>query len=102
MPEKDDSGIEIDDEALMNEEAYQQDEVEFNMLRTDDQENDTVVSLHRGDVEPQSITHNHATEQAQKSVHNAEDDFINDNDIDLSEGEESEEDDIDIEGSDVE
>ncbi|KAJ8563070.1 hypothetical protein K7X08_031522 [Anisodus acutangulus] len=101
MPEKDDSCIEVEDEVLPNGEAYQQEEVEINMLRTDDQENDIVVSLHRGDVEPQSINYNDASELAQKSVHNQEDEFINDNYIDMSENEENEED-IDIEDSDVE
>ncbi|XP_059289003.1 uncharacterized protein LOC132042500 isoform X1 [Lycium ferocissimum] len=102
MPEKNDSCIEVEDEVLLNGEAYQQEEVEFNMLRTDDQEIDIVVSLHRGDVEPQSINYNDASEQAQKSVHNQEEDFIDDNQIDMSENEEIEEENIDIEDSDME
>ncbi|KAK4366575.1 hypothetical protein RND71_014455 [Anisodus tanguticus] len=93
--------FEVEDEVLSNGEAYQQEEVEINTLRTDDKENDIVVSLHRGDVEPQSINYNDVSELSQKSVHDHEDEFINDNYIDMPENEEYEED-IDIEDSDME
>ncbi|KAK4364997.1 hypothetical protein RND71_016355 [Anisodus tanguticus] len=61
------------------------------ILCTNDRENDLQVSLHRNDVEPQSINYNHTSTQAQTSAHNEEDDFINDKYIDASEGEDSKE-----------
>ncbi|KAK4354167.1 hypothetical protein RND71_026361 [Anisodus tanguticus] len=102
MPEKDDNGKDVEDEALPDGEAYQQEEVEFNMQRIDDQENDILVSLHRDDVEPQTINCTETSEQARTSVNNEENGFINDNHVDLSESEESEEELLDdIEGEDI-
>ncbi|XP_018634397.2 uncharacterized protein [Nicotiana tomentosiformis] len=91
MPEEDDNCTNVEDEALQNGEAYQQKEVEFNMKRNGDQENDILVSLHRDDVEPHIINYDHVIEQAGTSGHNEEDCFINDNDIDMTEDEESKE-----------
>ncbi|XP_060186166.1 uncharacterized protein LOC132615574 [Lycium barbarum] len=88
---------EVEDEALLNEEVYQQEEVECNILRTDDHETEIEVSLHRDDIEPQTVLR--TNDQG-----NEEDDFINDNDIDVSENEEDEEeliDDNDGEDSDT-
>ncbi|XP_016479237.2 uncharacterized protein LOC107800549 [Nicotiana tabacum] len=105
MPEEDDKCTNVEDEALQNGEAYQQNEVEFNMERNGDQENDILVSLHRDDVEPHIINYDHAIEQAGTSGHTEEDGFINDNDIDMTEDEESEEeifDDNEGEDSDME
>ncbi|XP_060201915.1 uncharacterized protein LOC132630351 [Lycium barbarum] len=75
---------EVEDEALLNEEVYQQEEVECNILRTNDQETEIEVSLHRDDIEPQTVLR--TNDQG-----NEEDAFINDNDIDVSENEEDEE-----------
>ncbi|XP_060170851.1 uncharacterized protein LOC132601805 [Lycium barbarum] len=88
---------EVEDEALLNEEVYQQEDVECNILRTNDQETEIEVSLHRDDIEPQTVLR--TNDQG-----NEEDDFINDNDIDVSENEEDEEellDDNDGEDSDT-
>ncbi|XP_060190507.1 uncharacterized protein LOC132619696 [Lycium barbarum] len=87
---------EVEDEALLNEEVYQQEEVECNILRTNDQETDIEVALQRDDVEPQTVLRTNDQE-------NEEDDFINDNYIDVSGNEEAEEellDDSDGEDSD--
>lgn len=102
VPEKDDNNIDIDDEALTNGESYQQEEFEFNMEHIDDQEDDILVSLYRNDVEPESISCNQASEQAQTSVHNEEYNLI----YKIEESEEAllddnEEEDIDTEDSDM-
>ncbi|XP_019244414.1 PREDICTED: uncharacterized protein LOC109224282 [Nicotiana attenuata] len=89
IPEVDDNSVEVEDEALLNEEAYQQEEVDLNILQSNDQENDVDVALHRDDVQPQSID---ASIQAQTSMHEEENDFIDNNHIDVSDDEESEED----------
>jgi len=85
MPDNDDNCVEIEDEELLNEEVYQQEEAEFNTSCTNDQENIIKVSLHKDNVEPQSINYDHASTQAQNNVHNEKADFINDNHIEISE-----------------
>ncbi|XP_009782279.1 uncharacterized protein [Nicotiana sylvestris] len=80
IPDNNDNCVDIEDEELQNEEVYQQEEAEFNTSFTNDQENIVDVSLHRDNVKPQSINN-----------HNEEDDFINDNHIEISESEDSEE-----------
>ncbi|XP_075111839.1 uncharacterized protein LOC107799971 [Nicotiana tabacum] len=91
MPDNDDNCLDIEDEELLNEEVYHQEKAEFNTLCTNDEENIVEVSLHRDNVEPQSINYDHASTQAQNNVHNEEDDFINDNHLEISESEDSEE-----------
>nr|XP_009804797.1 PREDICTED: uncharacterized protein LOC104249960 isoform X1 [Nicotiana sylvestris] len=91
IPDNDDNCADIEDEELLNEEVYQQEEAEFNTLCTNDQENIVEVSLHRDNVEPQSINYDYASTQADIDVHNEEDDFINDNHIEISNSEDSEE-----------
>ncbi|XP_075105600.1 uncharacterized protein LOC142179445 [Nicotiana tabacum] len=91
IPDNYDNCVDIEDEELLNEEVYQQEEAEFNTLCTNDQENIVEVSLHRDNVEPQSINYDYASTQAQNNVHNEEEDFINDNHIEISESEDSEE-----------
>ncbi|OIT36080.1 hypothetical protein A4A49_58901, partial [Nicotiana attenuata] len=91
MPDNDDNCVDIEDEELLNEEVYQQKEAEFNTLYTNDQQNIVEVSLHRDNVEPQSISYDRASTQVQNNVHNEKDDFINDNHIEISESEDSEE-----------
>ncbi|XP_049359540.1 uncharacterized protein LOC125824236 [Solanum verrucosum] len=84
------------EETVMNEEAYQQEEVECNILCPNDHEPDIHVSLYRDDVEPQTVLHTNDQE-------NEEDNFINDNQTDVSGSEETEEellDDDDGEDSD--
>ncbi|XP_055803422.1 uncharacterized protein LOC129872461 [Solanum dulcamara] len=76
------------EEELINEEVYLQEEVECNILSINDQEIDIVVSLHRDDIEPQTVLRTNDEE-------NQDDDFINDNNIDVFENEESEEELID-------
>ncbi|KAH0669665.1 hypothetical protein KY285_023833 [Solanum tuberosum] len=63
------------EEAVMNEEAYQQEEVECNILCPNDHEPDIHVSLYRDDVEPQTVLRTNDQE-------NEEDNFINDNHTD--------------------
>ncbi|XP_049397336.1 uncharacterized protein LOC125861495 [Solanum stenotomum] len=72
------------EEAVMNEEAYQQEEVECNILCPNDHEPDIHVSLYRNDVESQTVLHTNDQE-------NEEDNFINDNQTDVSGSEETEE-----------
>ncbi|XP_075110547.1 uncharacterized protein LOC142161640 [Nicotiana tabacum] len=91
IPDNDDNCVDIEDEELLNEEVYQQEEAEFNTLCTNDQENIVEVSLHRDNVELQSINYDYASTQADIDVHNEEDDFINDNHIEISNSEDSEE-----------
>ncbi|XP_019264950.1 PREDICTED: uncharacterized protein LOC109242560 [Nicotiana attenuata] len=103
MPEKDINSTEIEDEVLSSEDAYQQEQVEINTSRIHAQEIDIVVSLYRDDVEPQIIYYNQATE-AQTTVHNEDDGFINDDDMDLYNSEQSDEellDDNDGEDTDI-
>lgn len=95
VPEKDDNSLDVEDKLLTNEEAYQQEEVEFTMEHIDNQLDDIFVSLHRNDVEPESISCNQASEQAQTSMHNGQDSSI-------YESEESEEELLDDnEGEDI-
>ncbi|KAG5568361.1 hypothetical protein H5410_064624 [Solanum commersonii] len=72
------------EEELINDEVYQQEEVECNILNTNDHETNIEVSLHRDDIEPETILRTNDQE-------NQEDDFINDDHIDVSKDEESEE-----------
>uniref|UniRef100_M1B3H0 Uncharacterized protein n=1 Tax=Solanum tuberosum TaxID=4113 RepID=M1B3H0_SOLTU len=71
------------EEAVMNEEAYQQEEVEGNILCPNDHEPDIHVSLYKDDVEPQIVLRTNDQE-------NEEDNFINDNHTDVSGSEEIE------------
>ncbi|KAM3200733.1 hypothetical protein P3L10_033095 [Capsicum annuum] len=87
---------EVEREALLNEEVYQQDEFE-DVLCVNNQETDINVSLHRDVVEPEIVLRTNDQE-------NEEDIFINDNYIDVSDNEESEEeflDDNDGEDNDI-
>lgn len=72
------------EETVMNEEAYQQEEVECNILCPNDHEPDIHVSLYRDDVERQTVLRTNDQE-------NEEDNFINDNHTDVSGSEEIEE-----------
>ncbi|XP_019255076.1 PREDICTED: uncharacterized protein LOC109233657 [Nicotiana attenuata] len=103
MPEKDINSTEIEDEVLSSEDSYQQEQVEINTSRIHAQEIDIVVSLYRDDVEPQIIDYNQAIE-AQTTVHNEDDGFINDDHMDLYNSEQSDEellDDNDGEDTDI-
>ncbi|KAM3199496.1 hypothetical protein P3L10_031856 [Capsicum annuum] len=67
----------------LNEDVYQQDEVE-DILCANNPETDIKVPLHWDDVEPKSVLRT-------KDQENEEDDFINDNYMDVSGNEEREE-----------
>ncbi|WMV33230.1 hypothetical protein MTR67_026615 [Solanum verrucosum] len=73
----------VEEEELINDEVYQQEEVECNILNTNDHETNIEVSLHRDDIEPETVLRTNDQE-------NEEDDFINDHHTDESEDEESE------------
>ncbi|WMV18530.1 hypothetical protein MTR67_011915 [Solanum verrucosum] len=74
----------VEEEELINDEVYQQEEVECNILNTNDHETNIEVSLHRDDIEPETVLRTNDQE-------NEEDDFINDHHTDVFEDEESEE-----------
>ncbi|KAM3344992.1 hypothetical protein P3S68_024701 [Capsicum galapagoense] len=74
---------EVELDTSLNEDVYQQDEVE-DILCANNHETDIEVPLHRDDVEPESVLRTNDQE-------NEEDDFINDNYMDVSDNEESEE-----------
>ncbi|KAH0761318.1 hypothetical protein KY290_017391 [Solanum tuberosum] len=86
----------VEEEELINDEVYQQEEVECNILNTNDHETNIEVSLHRDDIEPETVLRTNDQE-------NEEDDFINDHHTDVSEDEESEEESLaDNDGEDIE
>ncbi|KAM3289274.1 hypothetical protein P3S67_017561 [Capsicum chacoense] len=74
---------EVELDMSLNEDVYQQDEVE-DILCVNNHETDIELPLHRDDVEPEFILRTNDQE-------NEEDDFINDNYMDVSDNEKSEE-----------
>ncbi|PHU01597.1 hypothetical protein BC332_31384 [Capsicum chinense] len=74
---------EVELDTSLNEDIYQQDEVE-DILCANNHETDIELPLHLDDVEPEFVLRT-------KDQENEEDDFINENYMDISDNEESEE-----------
>ncbi|PHT26319.1 hypothetical protein CQW23_34068 [Capsicum baccatum] len=74
---------EVELDTSLNEDVYQQDEVE-DILCANNHETDNELPLHQDDVEPEFVLRT-------KDQENEEDDFINENYIDISDNEESKE-----------